>query len=233
MSLPRFIPLPPGYRFEHDRGMLALPPGLEPAARRTLAVGNRHDGEIITVKTIGPEALVATSARYAHFLAERETGGERAVRPLAVIGLTRVAGKWLFGHRCRDVLQDSGALELAPSGGMEAGRIGASGTIDYAAQLLAELEEECGIIPGPARVSAIGLIDDAAEAVVDIACLLELDCTEAELRTAHRENGSGEYDSLFLASSEEVANWRDWPEPVGRASVAILSTVDLAMLCHR
>lgn len=223
MTLPRFLPVPPDYRFEHQ-GALTLPPALEAVAASTLAIGKRFDGEIVSVSDIGPGRLLAATARYGHFLAERETAGvPRAVRPLAVTGVSCVEGKYVFGRRAANVLQEAGALEFLPSGGIDAARIGADGAIDYIGQLLAELEEECGVATDAVRATRlIGLVEDEDEGVIDIVCTIDLACTSEEMRAAHSQRASDEYVELVFADPGEIANWQDWPGRVGRATAAVL-----------
>lgn len=230
MILPSFTPLPAGYRFDHDGGMLAMPDRLAAGAADALASEDRYDGDIVSVKTVGRDRLIATTARYGHFLAERDRTGARQVRPLAVMGIGLVQGKYLFGRRDRRVLQEAGSLEFAPSGGVEAKRVGVDGTIDLAGQLVSEVEEECGVPADPASVRAIGLVDDPGTGVTDVVCLFELGCPEDVLLEAHRARATREYDTLLLIDSDWIARWHDWPEPVGRATATVLDGVDLAAL---
>jgi 8-oxo-dGTP pyrophosphatase MutT (NUDIX family) len=78
--------------------------------------------------------------------------------------------------------------------------VSTDGSVDLAAQVIEELEEELGVEGARIRSSAtLGVIEDLADGVLDIAVLVELNATEGEALTARR---SDEYSEIRLIPAD-------------------------------
>jgi hypothetical protein len=160
---PRFHPLVQGFRFDCDPHPLEFNADAIAAADRILAEGAiRHDGEILAVVGLESRRLIAARTHYRFLAACRRFPDlfvATPIRPMAVTGVITVRGQFLFGRRANSVAQEAGAMELVPSGGVEASRVGDDGFIDVCAQLIAELAEETGwAAAGGEACRIIGLV---------------------------------------------------------------------------
>ena len=207
------------FRFRHVAPSRAVPSAAERDVARlwtaTLArCPSAYDGRILSVVAVGGSGLTACTASYRYFAAQRarpDLFEALRIRPLAVTGLVRVGSAFLFGRRSRLVAQERGAIELAPSGGVQPACVASDGSIDVGAQLVRELGEEAGLRARAGDVPRIlALVDDADEHVVDIVCGLDLRCTEADLLSAYARAASDEYSQLFLVEPGEMAGTGGW-----------------------
>jgi hypothetical protein len=180
------------------------------------------DGEIVTLRGIeradvggggGGLRVRAGLSRYRLFVAQRR-GVALGLRPLGVTAITLLhvpgsdgAPLLVLGRRSARVTQYPGCWELVPSGGVARERVAPGGAVDVAGQLREELEEELGV--APARVLAmtpLGIVEDLADRVVDVAFRLDVEGEPAALE-AHVA-AHAEYDALAFAPLADVLSDR-------------------------
>ena len=155
---------------------------------------------------------------------------ELAVRPLSVTGLLRVAEGLVFGRRSRDATQDPGAWELVPSGGIDAScRVvtgDGSARLDPRAQLLAELEEETGLVRSQVEAIRAGYLartepDDPGE-LLDLAFALTAAIDQAELQRVFEKHRAAsarpEYTGIAVVPDAEVPAFANPGREAGQLS---------------
>jgi hypothetical protein len=176
--------------------------------------------------------LLVRQSQYRHFVAQRRQPGladELRVNPVAVSGLVVTSDqKWLFGRRGAGVTQYPLHLEAVPSGTLDdrayAGRPPSEGlALDPVGCLLAELSEEAGIEPAAvAEVCPLGLFLDVAERTYDLAYVIRLQRSSADLAPqlaavseSHeyqqlRSLDAGQVDALMTAADVVPTTRRLW-----------------------
>jgi HAD superfamily hydrolase (TIGR01509 family) len=131
------------------------------------------DGEIVAVHNWklrdGALHVDVVLTRYRRFVAQRR-GLSLGLTPMGVTGVTVLAtGELVLGRRAANVTQSPGHWELVPSGGVERRQVRPDSSVDVAAQILEELEEELGIpCDRVLGVDPLGLIEDLDEKVIDL-----------------------------------------------------------------
>lgn len=143
---------------------------------------------------------------YRFYYAQKQSGQDFGLAPLAVSGLIICEDHVIFARRSPHVTSYPGKLELVPSGGLDRGVAMDDGTVDFSAQLRAEFAEETG--QSEAAIMSIkpfALIHDPADPVYDIACRMHLNIGRNELQAglAH----SGEYDEPVAVPLTELDQW--------------------------
>jgi hypothetical protein len=123
------------------------------------------DSLMLEVERLECGELWVRPASYRAFIAARQVG-KRRMRALAVSGFMTDGMRLVTGRRPRHVTQYPGRVEAVPSGSID--RIEPDGTIDSRKALLAELEEEAGLIETEDAVDAPLLILDRMENIVDV-----------------------------------------------------------------
>jgi hypothetical protein len=174
------------------------------------------DGPLLSAVKLSGDRLFVRPSQYRHFVAQRNQPDlvrHLNVSPVAVSGLVITRdGRWLFGQRGADVTQYPLHLEAVPSGTLDqrafAGHAREPGLVlDPVSCLLAELSEEAGIeaeVVG--QVTPLGLLLDVQERTYDLAYLVELVQTAAELRgRMAAAEASLEYQQLRALDAGEVA----------------------------
>lgn len=214
MSVPRLLPLDPDTPVTF-RGQRAAPEGelmeridsLWTEAHGSVS-GRHHDQPILSVAAIAETGIHVEAVPYRYYAAQRRDptlAAALAVRPLAVSGIVFCSDKVILGRRSQHVTQDTGMLELVPGGSVEAKRVRPDGAVDLAGQFLAELAEEIGVTPpAGAAPRIVGFIEDEAESVVDAVLTLTLLETEAEVRWAHADLATNEYEEFVFATPVEA-----------------------------
>lgn len=129
------------------------------------------------------------------------------MNPIGVSGLTVLCENGVqavvLGQRGPKVAWYSGAWECVPSGGVDRSCARRDGTVDFAAMLLREFEEEtCLSADTVRRVTPCALILDPAARTYDVCCELELTTTRDELVGAMSR--SEEYSEVLVVAEDEL-----------------------------
>jgi len=208
----------------------AVPAPLSPELEREVGAcwqeaqsGGRtlFNGAMLSLRERHADQLICEVTEYRRWWAQTrhpDLFTELGIRPLAVCGLLLCADGLIVGRRSTEVTQDPGCWELAPSGGIAAECVDATGRVDWRRQLLEELREELGITATPlAPISALCLIEDDESRVVDIGIVLETALTAAEILGCHAGQGSDEYSSVQVVAQEH------WPRLLSDTRLAAVS----------
>ncbi len=127
-----------------------------------------------------------------------------------------------MGRRHSQVTQYAGYFELPPSGGIPQSQINADGTVDFRAQVLAELEEEVGISQSQVKtLSPFALVYDFKDSCYDICMEIEVDL---DLEDVQRQfSGNKEYSALTVIPIEGIDRFlQDHDDQLVPTSRAIL-----------
>lgn len=148
--------------------------------------------------------------------------GLTAVAVSGLVLLTEVTEKFVvFGRRSSDVSAYPGRIELVPSGGITPQRASAGGRVDYAAQIMQELEEEaCVPADWVEAVDGFAVVIDEADHTCDIACRITLRPDVDRRAFAECFSRSAEYapEPLFVPFAELEAFVRAHAEEMVPAS---------------
>jgi len=165
-----------------------------------------HDGRIMSAVRVSATGIHGCTVGYRHLIAQRarpELFSQLCVRPVAVSGLLHCRGGIVFGHRANSMTQDAGLWELVPSGGIDTNNSGT--TVDYIAQIRAELSEETGITATDiTTIRPFCLVEDTESHVLDIGISLESSLEAAQVLQIHRETASREYDELCVVPQAQI-----------------------------
>jgi hypothetical protein len=162
---------------------------------------------------------------YRLYYAQKTSGEDFGVTPLAVSGLIICEDHVIFARRSPHVTSYPGKLELVPSGGLDRGAALDGGLVDFPAKLRAEFAEETGQPEAAVTsIEAFALIHDPADPVYDIACRLHLNIGRAQLQSGLAQ--SDEYDDPVAVPLAEITQWlAAHQEEVIPTSHAILSAL--------
>jgi hypothetical protein len=170
--------------------------------------GAQFDGNIVSAVEVAPDILRVRTVPYRYFAAQNARPGlfdALSVRPLAVSGLLECAEGIVFGKRAPTLMQHGGKWELVPSGAIDAARADESGAIDYRAQIMTELREEVGLdAEAVSSLRPFCLIDDGASHVLDIGIAIKSSKTGDQIRRAHQDSATQEYDALRIIPAGAV-----------------------------
>ena len=188
-----------------------LPPGLENQIDRVWKQGLARgellfNGPVLAVRDPEPNARRPSPASTRSSTPSGTT--PLCVRPsgwaaLAVSGAALCEGHLVFARRSRTVSQHPGQWELAPSGGIEPPNDLGRRQVEAATQLLQELEEELGVMPGQVgRMAPIISVLDETSLVLDIGVRIELSISQSTLLTLFQRRRSDEYDDLVFVGPD-------------------------------
>jgi hypothetical protein len=130
-----------------------------------------------------------------------------AIRPLAVSGIVGLADGLAFARRAESNTQDSGLWELPPSGGIDDRSRRPGGIIAADVQILAELEEELGVVPQEVAtpLCAIAVMEGDADHVVDLVFELRIALSGRELMARFAAMTNREYTALRIVPAADAA----------------------------
>lgn len=136
-----------------------------------------------------------------HMAAKRDPRIPLGGAAVGVSGLLLVARNGVehtvLGTRQASAATSAGRLELVPSGGIDTSCLGPDGVPNHQAMLLAELEEETGILATKALcVVDFLLVQDRETNILDLCQLIRL-APEA-MRRMRLADGGGEYEELHV-----------------------------------
>jgi 8-oxo-dGTP pyrophosphatase MutT (NUDIX family) len=160
------------------------------------------DGTLFSVTSLSPDRIEGRFVPYRWRAVQRERPDlALGIRTLAVSGLLLCEGGVVIGRRAAQV-SHAGLWELVPSGGIS------GDPPDWRATLLAELSEEVGI--GAADVASMQpfcLIEDEADAVIDLGVMIETKLTAEDVARRHADLVVKEYAGLVVVPSHQAVAW--------------------------
>ena len=166
---------------------------------------NLFDGRVFVANSVSPGCVAGYWTRY-RFLFAQLRQPERFplphLRALAVNGLLRCPEGVVLGRRRADAVYRPACWQSVPAGSVEA-RDGDA--VDIAEQLLAELEEEIGIVGseiGP--VKPIVAMEHPGGRVLDIGCTVTTGLAFASIEKRWRDRGNTEYDALRVIAQNDI-----------------------------
>jgi len=177
------------------------------------------DAPLLAVEGILDREIRVRRTSYRHFVAGR-AGVGRPVKPLAVSGFVREGSRLLIGRRPAGVTQYPCWWEAVPSGSID--RLGERGEADPVSALLAELEEETGIVAHRADLGDPALVFDRIEQVYDLCYEIAPRAGIDRMYAAARDRGH--YTEVALLSFDEVRR---------RAENVVPTTLAIVGLHHR
>ena len=198
-------PLQPDVRVLADRPLPPLTTEQEETVSRIWAKAltsypGLYNGRVFCADEITPARIHGHWSEYRRVLAqmkEPDVYGPHILRPLAVVGLMFTPDGIVIGRRAETSIYLPGYWQGAPAGNVESRA--QESTIDLAAQLLAECEEELGLVPAECRVGpSLLACEHPSSHIVDIGMRIDVSLTFEDLQTRCREQGNAEYGALHL-----------------------------------
>ncbi|MCQ8277230.1 NUDIX hydrolase [Acetobacteraceae bacterium KSS8] len=182
------------------------------------------DGKVFVADRVSPDHVSGYWTRYRFLYAQLrhpELFPPPHLRALAVNGVLHCRDGIVLGRRGPDAVYRPGCWQAVPAGSVEART---SDAVDITEQLMAELEEEIGLVAdetGP--VTPIVAMEHPGGRVVDIGCFVATSLPFAAIEHGWRDRGNTEYDALrVIASSEIPAFLRECgPELLGSARILL------------
>jgi hypothetical protein len=204
--------LSPSVRVQVTREIPALDDGLDrqveslwQAACSRVArggAGRLFNGRIFCADRITPRLIEGHLTEYRRAIAQVDQPAlfsRLRQRPLAVCGVLRCTGGVVFGRRHRDAVYQPGMWQLPPAGSVDAGSVGAEGSVDLSTQLLAELTEELGLPPDTATpVGPLCIVEHPGSHVCDLGMALHSSLSGEEVLAAHARRGNREYEPVTV-----------------------------------
>lgn len=206
------VALRPDLEVHATRPMPELPPDVEHQVAASWEQERRarpqlFNGTVFSADAITPGRITGHWTEYRRALAQMRNPdlfGALAIRALAVNGVLECAGGVVLGRREAGSVYQAGGWQSPPAGSVER-RPGDpdSGRIDLAAQVLAECEEELGLMAGDVAVRRpMVAIEHPGSHVVDIGMLLHTSLDFTQVEAAWSGKGNHEYDRLRLLAPD-------------------------------
>jgi hypothetical protein len=197
-----------------DAPLDATVEGLWRAAARRVSdggAGTLFNGHVFSADRITATEIIGHITEFRRIVAQMEQPalfGALRLRPLAVCGVLRCADGVPFGRRHPAAIYQPRMWQLPPAGSVDPGAVAADGSVDLAAQVLAELTEELGVEPdqvGPPRPLCV--VEHPGSRVSDVGISLVTGLTGAEVLHAHRAHANAEYRTLTIVPFAELAGF--------------------------
>lgn len=173
--------------------------------------GKFFDGDIYSVESVSSNMVSLSKSKYRFFVAQQENQDlfdVLQIRLLAVSGILICNDGIVFGRRSPNVLQDSNAWELLPSGSVTPKEFVNEDmlfNIDY--QIREELLEESGIPKDLYRVITPKLVVENNDShVVDFVYEVQVNISKAQIIEFHK-NATSEYTQLEVVGPKKVAEF--------------------------
>ena len=204
------LPLQPGVSLVVDRDMPCLPTDLEGAVAAVWADERRRrpalfNGRVFCADRIAPDLIGGHWTEYRRVLAQMRHPalfGTQPIRALAVNGLLECADGLVLGRRQADAVYLPGCWQAAPAGAVEARK---GDELDLAGQLLAELEEELGLLASDiVALRPVVAIEHAGTRIVDVGFQMRTTLSFRDIGTRHSSRGNGEYQDLQVVALPEL-----------------------------
>ncbi|KAB2904975.1 MAG: hypothetical protein F9K27_05635 [Anaerolineae bacterium] len=176
-------------------------------AKRPATVFNGSLFTLLQMSTQGNEIhLVGSYTEYRFYFVQRRGGVDLGVRPVGVSGLIVVDEQIVFARRSPHVTAYPNYFELVPAGGLDEVSMREDGTVDFAAQIRSEFEEEVGLSAALVReVKPFGVVYSPDDYVYDIACALTVDVEPQTIIDSLQR--STEYTAPVLVPQTQLKDW--------------------------
>jgi hypothetical protein len=173
-----------------------------------------YNGRLFSVDKLSPMAITGWFAEYGWFLAQRRDPSLRAnlhVNPLGVTGILRCSDGVVVGRRAANVEMDAGLWELVPSGGVDGSATTPNGEIDLGGHVLSELSEEIGLDSTDvvARPVPILAVEDRTSLVTDVALLIEVAMSGAQVKSIHGQRTNREYLEIQVIPMDGLVRYHE------------------------
>ena len=173
--------------------------------------GTLFNGRVFSADVISAGEITGHVTEFRRIVAQMEQPGlfgALGLRPLAVCGVLRCADGVPFGRRHPAAIYQPGMWQLPPAGSVDPSAVAADGTVDLAAQVLAELEEELGIPPDQVdRPRPLCVVEHPGSHVSDVGLALVTRLTAAQVLEAHRTHANAEYNFLRVVPFAGLADF--------------------------
>lgn len=220
-------PVRPDLTVRIARAMPPLSPALEAridrlwsaAAARVKAggAGRLFNGQIFSIDSIEPDLIAGHMTEYRRLVAQTEDHAlfpNLGIRSLAACGVLQCADGIVVGRRPPAAIYQPGQWQLCPAGSVDAGARRPDGTMDYRAQLLTEIREECGLDAaafGP--VVPLCVVEHPGSHISDLGMTIATGLGADSVLKAHRTQGNGEYDPIRIVPVPDLPAFIAWAGP--------------------
>ncbi len=166
------------------------------------------DGQLFCIAEFSTDELLGQFVSYRRIeaqAAEPQLYDQLQLRPLGVNALLACRDGLVFAQRSELVTQDRGRWELAPSGGISDAYLRANDTIDYQAELSAELLEELNVQPEAlSRITPFALVYSPDSGVYDVGVELRTELSGSQLQAIFEQvkKERWEYQQLKIVAPE-------------------------------
>ena len=166
------------------------------------------NGQLFSIEEVSAGCVTGCFVEYRLFLAQLrrpELFSELHVQPLAVTGLLQNAEGLFFGLRSSTAALQPDRWELVPAGGIDAGRMSATGDIEPDGQLLAELGEELGLNSSDVRPPRlVGFCEEPELHIFDLVFDLETTLETKTVLRAHAALSNPEHQEIRCVPWKDV-----------------------------
>jgi len=223
------------------RVMPALPAALEQEVDRLWQAARRarphiFNGRIFSIDEITPDIISGHWSEFRRSLAQidrPELYDQLRVRSLAVNGVISCADGVLIGRRSSHAVYQAGQWQLPPAGSVDQSAEAPDGTINFARQLLQELQEELGVSPERIEgLTPLCLVEHPGTGVTDFGIAMRTSISSAELLTAHAASGNPEYEEMHVLPIDAILSLGDDVMPTVPVFLARLQALQPARVTN-
>jgi hypothetical protein len=205
------------------RAMPDLPAALEAEVERLWraacirveagGAGRMFNGQVFSIDRIDRQCIEGHLTEYRRLVAQMEDHAlfpALGIRSLSTCGVLRCAGGVAIGRRPAAAIYQPGMWQLAPAGSVDAGAVAPDGSVDLAAQLLRELDEELGLSPtGIGKPIPLCVVEHPGSHVSDCGLVLTTALDAEAVLAAHRSRGNREYEDLRIVAEGDIPAFVD------------------------
>lgn len=176
--------------------------------------GRLFNGRVFSIDRMDTHNIGGHLTEYRRLVAQIEDHGlfpALGIRSLSACGVLRCAGGVAIGRRPGAAIYQPGMWQLAPAGSVDSHAVGLDGTVDLAAQVLLELDEELGL--SAAQVGnpiPLCVVEHPGSHVSDCGMALTTPLDAEAVLTAHRTRGNGEYGELRIVPERDLPAFVAW-----------------------
>lgn len=200
------------------RDMPSLAPALEQEVERLWQAACREhphlfNGQVFSADEITPDVIRGHWTEFRRNLAQiyrPELYDDLGVHSLAVNGVIRCREGVLIARRNSRAVYCAGYWQLPPAGSVDQGTARPDGTVDFARQVLEELQEELGLSPDLiVGLTPLCLVEHPGTHVTDFGIEMRTNVSADALLAAHAASGNQEYEEMHALSVVSVLSLGD------------------------